>query len=151
MNISYKADATIYRLNHVSLLWNTMPDMQRVSNMDRVICLTHWGRVTHICVGELTITVPYNGLSPGRRQAIIWTNAGILLIGPLGTNFSEILIEIQTFSLKKIRLKLSFAKCCSFRLGLNELIYPACPNSRFQTDISGLDISNECHSHGWAK
>ena len=34
----------------------------------------------------------------GRRQAIIWTNAGILLIGPLGTNFSEILIEIHIFS-----------------------------------------------------
>ena len=32
-----------------------------------------------------------NGLAPDRRQAIIWTNAGILLIGPLGTNFSEIL------------------------------------------------------------
>ena len=41
-----------------------------------------------------------NGLSPGRRGAIIWTNAGILLIGPLGTNFSEILIEIDIFSLK---------------------------------------------------
>ena len=25
-----------------------------------------------------------NGFSPGRRQAIIWTNDGILLIGPLG-------------------------------------------------------------------
>ena len=25
-----------------------------------------------------------NGLSPGRHQAIIWTNAGMLLIGPLG-------------------------------------------------------------------
>ena len=33
------------------------------------------------------------GLSPIRRQAIIWTNAGILLIGPLETNFSEISIE----------------------------------------------------------
>ena len=33
-------------------------------------------------------------LSPERRQAIIWTNAGILLTGPLGTKFSEILIEI---------------------------------------------------------
>ena len=32
-----------------------------------------------------------------------WTNAGILLIGSLGTNFREILIAIQTFSLKKIR------------------------------------------------
>ena len=32
----------------------------------------------------------------GRRQAIIWTNVGILLTGPLGTNLSEILIEIHT-------------------------------------------------------
>ena len=53
---------------------------------------THWGRVTHICVGELTTIVSDNGLSPGRRQAIIWTNAGILLIG---TNFNEMLIEIH--------------------------------------------------------
>ena len=86
-----------------------------------IVSLTHWGRVTHICVGRLTIIGSDNGLSPGRCQAIIWTNAGILLIGPLGTNFSEILIEIQTFSLKKIRLKMSSAKCCSFRLGLNVL------------------------------
>ena len=64
--------------------------------------LTHWGRVTHLCVNKQTSIASDNGLSPGRRQAIIWNNAGILLIGPLGTNFSEILIEIQTFSLKKI-------------------------------------------------
>ena len=56
--------------------------------------LTHWGRVTHISVGKLTIIGSDNGLSPGRRQAIIWTNAGILLIEPLATKFSEILIEI---------------------------------------------------------
>ena len=56
--------------------------------------LTHWGRVTNICLSKLIITGSDNGLSPGRRQAIIWTNAGILLIGPLGTNLSEILIEI---------------------------------------------------------
>ena len=72
--------------------------------------LTHYGRMTHICIGKLTNMGSDNGLSPGRRQAIIWTNAGILLIGPLGTNFSEILIEIQTFSLKKIRLKMLSAK-----------------------------------------
>ena len=39
--------------------------------------LTHWGRVTHICVGNLPIIGSDNGLSPDRRQAIIWTNAGI--------------------------------------------------------------------------
>ena len=66
--------------------------------------------MTHICVGELTITGSDNGLLPERRQVIFLTNAEILLIGPLGTNFSEILIEIQTFSLKKMRLKMSSAK-----------------------------------------
>ena len=94
--------------------------------------LTHWGRVTHICVSKLTIIGSDNGLSPERRQAIIWTNAGILLIGPLGTNFSEILIEIRTFSLKKIRLKMSSAKCCSFRLGLNVLS----PDDHFTLETS---------------
>ena len=69
--------------------------------------LTHWGRVTHICVGELTIIVSDNGLASGRRQAIIWTNARKLLIGPLGTNFSDILIGIQTISSGKMQLKMS--------------------------------------------
>ena len=57
--------------------------------------LTYWGRVTHLCVGNLTIIGPDNGLSPGRRQAIIWTNTWILLIGPWGTNFNEIWIGIH--------------------------------------------------------
>ena len=81
--------------------------------------LTHWVRVTHICVSKLTIIGSDNGLSPGRRQAIIWTNAGILLIRPLRTNVSEILIEIHIFSFKKIHLKTSSAKWRPFRLGLN--------------------------------
>ena len=83
--------------------------------------LTHWGRVMHICVSKLTIIGSDNGLLPDWRQAIIWTNAGILLIGPLGTNFSEILIEILTFSFKKMRLKVSSAKRQPFCLGLNVL------------------------------
>ena len=53
------------------------------------LALTHWGRVTHICVIKLAIIGSDNGLSPERRQAITWTNAGILLIGPLGTNLCE--------------------------------------------------------------
>ena len=75
--------------------------------------------MTHICVSSLTIIVSDNGLSPGRRQAIIWTNAGILLIGPSGTNFSEILIVIHTFSFKKMHLKMLSAKWRPFCLGLN--------------------------------
>ena len=77
--------------------------------IDREMCLTHWGRVTHICVGTSINIGSDNGLSPGRRQAIIWTNAGILLIGPLGTNFREILVGIQTFSFRKMHLKMSSA------------------------------------------
>ena len=87
------------------------------------VTVTHWGRVTHIYVSNLTITGSDNGLSPDRRQAIIWTNARILLIGPLGTNFSEILIEILTFSFKKIRLKVSSAKRRPFCLSLDVLTH----------------------------
>ena len=83
--------------------------------------LTHWGQVTHICGSRLTITGSDIGLSPGRRQAIIWTNAGILLIGTLEINFSEILIEIHPLSLKKMRLNVSSAKWRPFCLGLDVL------------------------------
>ena len=47
--------------------------------------------MAHICVSKLIIIASDNGLSPARHQAIIWTNAGILLIWLLGTNFNGIL------------------------------------------------------------
>ena len=53
---------------------------------------------------------------PEQRQAIFWTNTGMLLIGPLGTNFSEILIEIQTLFLNIIRLKMPSANIGHFVL-----------------------------------
>ena len=96
----------------------------RIVHICRVIVvytLTHCGQVTHICVSKLTIISSHNGLSPDWRQAIIWTNAGVLLIGSLGTNFSEILIEIHTFSFKKINLKMSSVKWQPFCLGINVL------------------------------
>ena len=74
--------------------------------------------MTHICVGNLTIIGSDNGLSPSRRQAIIWTNAGILWIGPLGMNFNEISIEIDW---RKLHMKMSSAKWCPSCLGLNVL------------------------------
>ena len=85
----------------------------------QIMILTHWGRVIHICIGNLTIIVSDDGLSPGWRKAIIWNNAGILLIGSLGTNFSEILIGIQSFSFKKMHLKMSSWKLRPLCLGLN--------------------------------
>ena len=104
--------------------------------------LTHWGRVTHICVSKLIIIGSDNGLSPSRHQAIIWTNAGKLLIGPLGTNFSEILIEIYTFSFKRMHLKMPSAKWRPFCLGLNVLIIhaPAVAVAMFHVML---------WSHGW--
>ena len=58
-----------------------------------------------ICVNKLNIIGSDNGSSPDRRQAIIRSNAGIVSIGPLGTNFSEILIEIHNFHSRKCMLK----------------------------------------------
>ena len=79
------------------------------------IWLTYRGVVTHICVGIRTVGSD-KGFSPGRHQAIIWSNAGILFIGPLGTDFNEILIKIQV-SLANM----SSARCLPFLLSLSVL------------------------------
>ena len=63
--------------------------------------LTHWGRVTHICIGKLTILGSDNGLLPGWRQAIIWTNAVFLSTGPLRTYFSEYLSKNTTIFIEE--------------------------------------------------
>ena len=63
--------------------------------------------MTHICVSKITTIGSDNALSPGRRQAVIWTNAGILLIWTLGTNFSEMLIKYNNFHWRKCL----FLKC----------------------------------------
>ena len=76
--------------------------------------------MTHICVSKLTIIGSDNGLSPGPRQAIIWTNDGILLIRTFQTHFSEIASEIHTFSFKKMHFKMSSGKWRPSCLGLNE-------------------------------
>ena len=109
----------------------------------------------HICVSRLTITGSDNGLSPGRRQAIIWTNAGILLIGPVGTNFSENLIVILTFSFRKMRLKVSSAKWWPFCLGLNVLnlsmaqgkMIPVTPSGRFNIKTLSYQCMNSYYRY----
>ena len=97
--------------------------------------LTHWGRVTHICVSNLTI-ISSDGLLPGRRQAIIWSNAGILLIRSLGTNFSEILSKIHTFSFKKMHFIMSSAKWRQVCLSLNVLSLDALIMVSVQTSFA---------------
>ena len=63
-------------------------------------------------VGTLTMIGSDNGLSSGRHQAIISVSAGILLIGPIGTNFSEFLV--QAFSFKKCFWKCRLENCGHF-------------------------------------
>ena len=105
------------------MIFHTLCNYHRGSRAKHV--LSHLGRVTHIRVSKLTIIDSDHGLSPGLRQAIIWTNAGILLIRTSGTNFSEISSEIHTFSFKKMYSKMLSAKWRSFCLGLNELRWSA--------------------------
>ena len=111
------------------------------------INLTHWGRVTHICVSKLTIIGSDNGMSPALRQAIIWTNVGILLIWPLGINFNEILIEFNTVSFKKMYLKMSYAKWRLFRLGLDVLINYFCIEYFGLWTLRCQDINRSIYGH----
>ena len=110
----WPCDTHIYMYIHVYVycfsfsLWNYFNLQSMVSIwFSKSRRLTHWRWVTHIRVSKLTIIGSDNGLSPGRRQAIIQTNAGILLIGALGANVFEILIEIRVFFFTKIHLKVS--------------------------------------------
>ena len=64
----------------------------------------------HICVSKLTTIGSGNSLSHGRRQAIVWTNAAILLIGPFGTKFNEILTEIHAVSFKEMYMNILSGK-----------------------------------------
>ena len=68
-------------------------------------------RLSDAYLRKCSIIVSDNGLLLGRHQAIIWTNAGILLILTFETNFSEILSEIHAFSFQKMHLRMSSAKC----------------------------------------
>ena len=92
--------------------------------------------MTHICVSKLTII--------GRRQAIIWTSAGILLIGPSGTNSSEIVIAIYTFSFKQKYFKMSSVKWRPSCLGLNELIWQPSVKATVNRNRINTHIHQDC-------
>ena len=85
----------------------------RKNDVSNASCV-HWGYITlhppsaaHMRRGTRSSG---NDLLPVRRQATTRTNAGLLSIGLLGTNFSEIWIGILPFSVKKIHFKMSSAK-----------------------------------------
>ena len=94
--------------------------MQNIEN----VCLTHWGRVTHICVSKITTNI---GSDNGLSHCV-----GILLIGPLGTNFREILIEIYTFSFQENAFEYVFWKMAAI------LYRPQCVKGAADTNINML-------------
>ena len=93
-----------------------------ITGVPVVFPLTPFSLVPHIwSINQVSIGSD-NGLSPIRRQIIIWTNAGLLSIGPLGTNFTEILTKVQNFSFTKMHLKISSVKWRPFCPGGDELM-----------------------------
>ena len=111
--------------------------------------------MTHICIGNLTIIGSGNGLSPSRHRAIILTNDGILLIGPLGINFSEIIIKFLMFSFKKMRLKVWSVEWRPFCLGLNALttytnVWLSVIVARLSKSLATLTLgSSKINQHCW--
>ena len=90
---SFINSQTIYGKNNIycvfsKIHWLTQPMFWH----NEPVSLTHWGSVMHICIYNVTSIGSDNGLSPGWCQATIWTNAGILLIGPLG--FESVICEM---------------------------------------------------------
>ena len=104
--------------------------------MFNIPSLTDWDLVTHICVGNLTIIGSDKGLSPGQPEAINWTNDGLMLIRPFGTNFSEILIFLYVFIHEK-HLKMSSGKWQPFYLGPDVLMEEDRHEEYF--------VLNQCH------
>ena len=98
-----------------------------------------------ICVSKLTIVGSDNGLSPDRRQAIIGSNSGRLLIWTLGKNFREILFEIHTYPFKKMYLKLSLSKWRLFRFSLNVLKLGFTETSRYHRNWHNAKLTLRTH------
>ena len=78
----------------------------------------------HLCVNKLGPNLLVNDRSRNRCQAIIWSNPIIVLIGSLGTNFSETWTETHRFSFTEINLKVSSARYRPSCVRFNVVIHP---------------------------
>ena len=126
---------------------------QKITELREQVPLTHCSPVMHIWISKLTIIGSDNGLSPVGYQAIIWTNVVSLSIGPVGTNFNQLVFKIQTFSFTKMHLKMS-GKWRPFCLSLNVLT----PHQTVSGIILGLHPANKRQRYkvtlsliGWAQ
>ena len=88
--------------------------------------LTHWGWVTHVCVGKQGHHWFRYGLLPVRLKAIIWTNAGKKLMWLVGTRpmgkLIVIWIKTQPFlTTLNLTLKTSSCRMAAICLSINVL------------------------------
>ena len=106
--------------------------------------LSHWCWMTHLCISKLTITGSGNGLSPGQRQVIIWTNTGILA-RPKGGLFryhvKRIHFTMQGFGFLSAILRQNWWPCTTttdvpplFNLARFDLNKDCCWKNYLQTD-----------------
>ena len=128
----------------VQNMWIVIKPLRNISRTP----LTHWGRVTHICVSNFTIIGSNNGLQPVRRQAIALTNVGTL-IRTSGANFNEILSKIHTYSFKEMHLKMSSAKWQQFCLGFRVLTQFLLKVDQNLTELSWYSLIHCGHMAIW--
>ena len=93
-------------------------------------------------------TLQSNCIQNFHSRKCIWTNTVLLSIGPIGTNFSQIICKIQTFSFKKMHLKISPEKCWPFCLSLNGLTTSRLVLTQGHDGTSSHYISNSFYYHG---
>ena len=80
------------------------PNLDQKHERCKTPWLTYWGRVTHICVCNLTIFGSENGLlAPSHYLNQSW----IIVNWTPRNKFSEMLIEIHSFSFKKIHFEMA--------------------------------------------
>ena len=119
-NVFEKMQSKLRHISQVQLVNSLCQVTDLARCLQNYLLLSHRARVTHLCFSKLTIIGSDNGLLPVRCQAIISTNAGILLIRSFGTNFSELFfIKIHAFSFRKMHLKMLSAKWRLFCLDLS--------------------------------
>ena len=129
--------------NHYNVFENETFEIKDFNDTNIIlgICLTHWGRVTHMR--------HWTGLSFVQvvTRPLFGANDDFLWIEPLGTKFSEIFIEINTFSLTKLHWKVLSAKVAAI------LPQPQCVNNEFTVDlrISRMLIMGTPWKSTWTK
>ena len=113
----------VYLITYVHSLAMLCLKFREICHMNSYILACYMWWMMHICISELTIIGSDNGFLPDGCQVIIWTSMGLLLFVLLGTNFSANMIQICTFSFKKMYLKILSRKWRPICVSLNLLIH----------------------------